>query len=178
MTTAAASAPDESRWALQLPNEPEVAAGPHVIQRWDGRLTRLLRQSMRLSVRDFAAKLGVSHTIVSEWEAAGAGIMPRAFTQALLDEAYRRADDEDRQRFAEGLAQSDDERRVQQTPRLELGLDCGPEARQLVLTAFDVLGSHGITASETCTACGTTWPCADLRHASRIIVNACGSWAQ
>lgn len=58
---------------------------------------------MRLSLREFAARLGVSDRMVSRWEAAGRRIQPRPFTQALLDTALRRADDETVARFLQAM---------------------------------------------------------------------------
>lgn len=42
------------------------------VQRWSGREARLLRDALRMSLRDFAAYLGVSDRTVSNWEAGGA----------------------------------------------------------------------------------------------------------
>ncbi len=39
------------------------------VQRWSGREARLLRDALRMSLRDFAAYLGVSDRTVSNWEA-------------------------------------------------------------------------------------------------------------
>jgi transcriptional regulator with XRE-family HTH domain len=44
-----------------------------------------------MSVRGFAAYLGVSHRAVSKWEAAGHRLTPRLETQAMLDTALGRA---------------------------------------------------------------------------------------
>lgn len=69
--------------------------------RWTGQEAAALRCAMRLSLREFAARLGVSDRMVSRWEAAGRHIQPRPFTQALLDTALRRADDETVERFVQ-----------------------------------------------------------------------------
>lgn len=66
---------------------------------WTGQEVAALRCAMRLSIRGFAERLGVSDRMVSRWEAAGRGIRPRPFTQSLLDTAVRLADDETRERF-------------------------------------------------------------------------------
>lgn len=56
-----------------------------VIRRWSGREARALREAKRMSLRAFAAHLGVSERMVSKWEAGGAAIHPRPFNQSLLD---------------------------------------------------------------------------------------------
>jgi hypothetical protein len=58
---------------------------------------------MRMSIRDFAAHLGVSDRVISKWEAGGEGYCPRPDSQAMLDTALGRATDEVRIRFAEAL---------------------------------------------------------------------------
>ncbi|MGW3493404.1 helix-turn-helix domain-containing protein [Streptomyces sp. NPDC001020] len=70
------------------------------VQRWSGREARLLRDALRMSLRDFAAYLGVSDRTVSNWEAGGASYQPRAESQAVLDTALGRASDDAKARFA------------------------------------------------------------------------------
>lgn len=74
-----------------------------MVQQWTGRETRALRQAMRLSVRDFAAYLGVSERNVSKWEALGPSVVPRPDTQQVLDTAFARLDEEARARFTGAL---------------------------------------------------------------------------
>lgn len=71
------------------------------VDRWSGRETRFLRQAMRLTVREFAAQLGVSPRTVSKWEAGGATYIPRPELQAALDTALARSGDLVRVRFAQ-----------------------------------------------------------------------------
>src|SRR6266508_728310 len=52
---------------------------------WSGRESRALREAHRMSIREFAAKLGVSERMVSKWEAGGEKIHPRPVNQAALD---------------------------------------------------------------------------------------------
>ncbi|MEU7331221.1 helix-turn-helix domain-containing protein [Streptomyces parvus] len=73
------------------------------VQRWSGREARLLREALRMSLRDFAAYLGVSDRTVSNWEGGGAGYQPRAESQAVLDTALDRASNEAQARFAAAL---------------------------------------------------------------------------
>ena len=57
-----------------------VRAGVPVV-RWTGREARALREAQRLSVRDFAARLGVGDASVSKWE--GRGELARLRTGSL-----------------------------------------------------------------------------------------------
>jgi DNA-binding transcriptional regulator YiaG len=51
------------------------------VGRWTGREVRALREARRMSVREFAAHLGVSDRMVSKWEAGGPGLRPRPVNQ-------------------------------------------------------------------------------------------------
>jgi transcriptional regulator with XRE-family HTH domain len=73
---------------------------PVIVQRWTGVESRALRLALRLSVRDFAAGLGVGFRTVAKWEAAGAKITPRPEMQEALDTALARAPDETKIRFS------------------------------------------------------------------------------
>ena len=55
-----------------------------MIQAWSGREVRALRESQRLSIREFARRIGVSERMGSRWEAGGA-IRPRPINQEGLD---------------------------------------------------------------------------------------------
>lgn len=58
-----------------------------------------------MTVRDFAARLGVSDRAVSKWEAGGEEYVPRPDSQAMLDTMYlHKLTEEDRQRFDDFLA--------------------------------------------------------------------------
>ncbi|SHL23292.1 helix-turn-helix domain-containing protein [Actinacidiphila paucisporea] len=70
------------------------------VQTWTGREARLLRAAMRMSIRDFAAHLGVSDRVISKWEAGGENYTPRPDSQAVLDTALARSSGEIRARFA------------------------------------------------------------------------------
>jgi transcriptional regulator with XRE-family HTH domain len=61
------------------------------VQRWSGREVRALRHATRMSLREFAQHLGVSHRMVSKWEAGGARIQPRPVNQSALDTRLARA---------------------------------------------------------------------------------------
>lgn len=70
---------------------------------WTGREVRLLREARRMSVREFAAHLGVSDRMVSKWEAGGTNIQPRPLNQAALDTSLRLAAQEAQERFNAAL---------------------------------------------------------------------------
>jgi formylglycine-generating enzyme required for sulfatase activity len=66
---------------------------------WSGRDARALREARRMSVREFAAHLGVSDRMVSKWEAGGDAIRPRSLNQSALDTSLLLADAETKRRF-------------------------------------------------------------------------------
>ncbi len=70
------------------------------VDRWTGREAKLLRQALRLSIRDFAAHLGVGTRTINKWEARQADITPLPYMQEVLDTALARASDEAKARFA------------------------------------------------------------------------------
>lgn len=71
------------------------------VQKWTGREARALREAARMSVREFARRLGVSDRAVSKWEAGGEDVVPRPDSQGMLDTMLReRISDDDRARFA------------------------------------------------------------------------------
>lgn len=53
-----------------------------------------------MTVREFAATLGVSDRVVSKWEARGSGVHPRPVNQAALDTLLARSGDDVLARFA------------------------------------------------------------------------------
>ncbi|KMS74081.1 hypothetical protein ACM01_15765 [Streptomyces viridochromogenes] len=78
------------------------------VRQWTGRSARLLRKdALRLSVRKFADRLGMSDRAVSKWEAGGESYIPSTETQAALDTVLARATDEEKARFGEALALKD-----------------------------------------------------------------------
>ncbi|MQA26032.1 MAG: SUMF1/EgtB/PvdO family nonheme iron enzyme [Micromonosporaceae bacterium] len=70
------------------------------VQRWSGVEVRALREAMRMSIREFAAHLGVSERMISKWEAGGEDIRPRPVNQAALDTCLTRSDPDTKARFA------------------------------------------------------------------------------
>jgi formylglycine-generating enzyme required for sulfatase activity len=61
-----------------------------------------------MSIRDFAAHLGISDRMVSKWEAGGANIRPRPVNQAALDTSLARSGSEAQARFGALLETLDD----------------------------------------------------------------------
>src|SRR5689334_9821735 len=70
------------------------------VHRWTGVEVRALRDAMRMSLREFAAHLGVSERMVSKWEAGRENIQPRPVNQAALDTCLNRSDPDTHARFA------------------------------------------------------------------------------
>ncbi|MEQ4193773.1 hypothetical protein [Streptomyces sp. YIM 103828] len=62
------------------------------VHRWTGLEARALRLALRMSVRTFAAHLGVGTRTVSKWEKLLSTTEPRQDTQAILDTALARAE--------------------------------------------------------------------------------------
>ncbi len=77
----------------------EVLEKTSSVPLWTGREVRALREARRMSVREFAAHLGVSDRMVSKWEAGGSTIRPRPVNQAALDTSLSRAGAEVKARF-------------------------------------------------------------------------------
>ncbi|NUS44481.1 MAG: SUMF1/EgtB/PvdO family nonheme iron enzyme [Mycobacteriaceae bacterium] len=70
------------------------------IRRWSGRETRALREAKRMSICEFADRLGVSDRMISKWEAGGGNIHPRPVNQAALDTFLGQSSPEVKARFA------------------------------------------------------------------------------
>ncbi|MCM3886827.1 DNA-binding transcriptional regulator [Frankia sp. R82] len=73
------------------------------VTRWSGRETRALREARRMSVRAFAAHLGVAVASVSNWERRGTGIRLRDETLEILDRDLDLASEDVRVRFDAAL---------------------------------------------------------------------------
>lgn len=109
------------------------------VHRWTGREAKLLRQALRLSVRDFAARLGIGVRTVNKWEARQADITPLPHMQEVLDTALARASDEAKSRPAAGM--------LADVPECQTAQRSGPPVRgamlpvvidgRLVLMPFD-----------------------------------------
>jgi len=76
------------------------------VEAWTGASAAALRLAMRMSVRDFAAHLGVAPRTVSYWEAKGAAVTPLPQTQDILDAALDTASPGATRRFADLTTQA------------------------------------------------------------------------
>ena len=105
------------------------------VPQWSGREVRALRVARRMSVRAFAAHLGVSDRMVSKWEAGGLKIRPRPINQAALDTSLAQASDEVRTRFAsmaDGRVSRPSRARVDPAPAAPVHLVRHPEDGKLM----------------------------------------------
>jgi 3-keto-L-gulonate-6-phosphate decarboxylase/transcriptional regulator with XRE-family HTH domain len=71
-----------------------------VVPRWTGREARAFREAKRMSIRDFAAHLGVNDAAVSNWERRGENAQLRYETQQMLDTDLAASPTDVRERFA------------------------------------------------------------------------------
>lgn len=77
-----------------------MTGGDASVEVWTGASAAALRGALRMSVRDFAAHLGVAARTVSYWEARGRAITPLPATQDILDAALTAAGPAAARRFA------------------------------------------------------------------------------
>ncbi|APE38892.1 hypothetical protein BOX37_31040 [Nocardia mangyaensis] len=121
-----------------------------MVGEWTGREARALRDAKRMSIREFAAHLGVHERLVSKWEAGGARVRPRPVNQAALDTSLARSDDVVRARFSTLLAPAGD-------ADLLAFVDAGikgtvPEMmseRELIMAAAHEASEHAAAAEST-----------------------------
>ncbi|MFJ2153546.1 helix-turn-helix domain-containing protein [Streptomyces microflavus] len=76
------------------------------VHHWTGLEARALRLALRMSVRTFAAHLGVGVRTISKWEKLLSSTEPRQDTQAILDTALARSDAAAHLRFETNLAEA------------------------------------------------------------------------
>ncbi|MDQ3886464.1 MAG: hypothetical protein M3308_05520 [Actinomycetota bacterium] len=88
------------------------------VRRWSGREAKLLREALRLSVRDFAARLGIGLRTINKWEARQADITPLPHMQEVLDTALAQASDEAKTRFTAATQADVPEHQSAQVPEL------------------------------------------------------------
>jgi hypothetical protein len=69
------------------------------VPQWTGQEIRALREARRMSIKAFAAHLGVSERMVAKWESGGGAIRPRTLNQAALDTSLAACNPETRTRF-------------------------------------------------------------------------------
>ncbi|MGH3771883.1 MAG: helix-turn-helix domain-containing protein [Pseudonocardiaceae bacterium] len=89
------------------------------VECWTGAETKALRQAMRLTIRAFAAHLGVDARTVNKWEARGATITLLPDSQALMDTALGRAPEDVKARFTQTLDSGGQQRPTNRTQLIE-----------------------------------------------------------
>jgi transcriptional regulator with XRE-family HTH domain len=155
---------------------------------WTGAETKALRQAMRLSIRAFAAHLGVDARTVNKWEARGGTITLRPATQSLMDTALDRAPEEVKTRFTQTADSAKQEQRgntVQfAAPGHGLHTEPTPDAGSLALSPgddgadslFTELARH-LLAHAAATSAGTTGPFPDQETHARQLADYLRTWA-
>src|SRR5687767_11065273 len=91
------------------------------IPNWTGVEVRLLRLARRMTVRAFAAHLGVSGRMISKWEEGGPNLRPREVNQAALDTSLEQCSLDELRRF-EAMLERDPVARRQPATRVRWGL--------------------------------------------------------
>jgi transcriptional regulator with XRE-family HTH domain len=79
-----------------------------VVGQWTGQEASALRQALRMTIPEFAERLGVAGRTVAKWEAHGSAIIPVPVLQAVLDTVLARAAEEAKSRFGILLAANGD----------------------------------------------------------------------
>ena len=79
-----------------------------VVGQWTGQEASALRQALRMTIPEFAERLGVAERTVAKWEAHGSAIVPVPVMQAVLDTVLARAAEEAKSRFGMLLAAAGD----------------------------------------------------------------------
>jgi hypothetical protein len=85
-----------------------------IVPPWSGLRIRALRESMRFSVREFAAYLRVSDQVVSQWETGVVATVPHPINQEALDTCLSRLDADSCARFRRLLTEVVDGERVRE----------------------------------------------------------------
>lgn len=155
---------------------------------WTGAETKALRQAMRLSIRAFAAHLGIDARTVNKWEARGGTITLRPSTQSFMDTALNRAPEEVKARFTQTAGSAKQEQRgdtVQlAAPGHGFGTEPAPDTDSLVLSPgddgadslFTELARH-LLAHAAATSTGTTGPFPDQETHARQLADYLRTWA-
>jgi transcriptional regulator with XRE-family HTH domain len=118
------------------------------IKNWTGVEVRMLRLARRMSMRKFAAHLGVSDRMVAKWEEGGANIRPREVNQKALDMSLARCTAEEVDRF-ESMSEQDPVSRRQPATHVRWGLvvDLHPHdmrlAKSITLAVERVIQRYG-----------------------------------
>lgn len=117
------------------------------VRTWTGREAKLLRTARRLSLRDFAARLGIGVRTLNKWEARGSTITPLPYMQAILDTALQQASEDEQARFKAVLDET-------AAPQVRSGLATGslsdsaaPETMAPAFSALDPDERHHVEAA-------------------------------
>jgi transcriptional regulator with XRE-family HTH domain len=113
------------------------------VQCWTGAETKALRQAMRLSVRAFAAYLGIDARTVNKWEARHTTITLRPHTQELLDTALQQAPEDVQSRFSQTVRSTQQELHENATQRAASAHDLHAEPAPGVDSFTPLLGNDG-----------------------------------
>ncbi|MCF1592494.1 XRE family transcriptional regulator [Streptomyces muensis] len=73
------------------------------VRRWTGHEATVLRDVLRLSIRRYADRLGVSPSMVMEWKNRGTSLVPVPETQQILDTALAQCEPHEREAFFAAL---------------------------------------------------------------------------
>jgi tetratricopeptide (TPR) repeat protein len=111
------------------------------VQCWTGVETKALRQAMRLSIRAFAAYLGIDARTVNKWEARHTTITLRPHTQELLDTALQQAPEDVQTRFTQTMRSAQQELHENATQRAASAHDLHAEPALGVHSFIPLLGN-------------------------------------
>ncbi len=123
-----------------------------------------MRAALRLSLREFAAYLGVSQRIVSQWERLNAATVPRPHMQQILDTALAQADESQRQRFESLLGGASSSGALEAAERVSTALDAGRTDPAAVDAVSSVLA--GLRRLEDATSAADVLP--SVQHQAAV----------
>lgn len=106
-----------------------------MVERWTGVEVRLLRDALRMSVREFAVHSGLSVSSIAAIESRGSGAKLRPSTQRLLDQVLERASRSAQERFRRGLSDSS----------FRLGNDAPADRRTVMKLLASGLGAAAVS---------------------------------
>ncbi|MGQ4620048.1 SUMF1/EgtB/PvdO family nonheme iron enzyme [Nocardia sp. R7R-8] len=75
-----------------------------LVRPWTGTEVRSLREARRMTLKEFAAHLGVQERTISKWEAGAANVTPKPVNQPALDTSLSRLTADEQTRFINTVA--------------------------------------------------------------------------
>lgn len=75
-----------------------------LVRPWTGTEVRSLREARRMTLKEFAAHLGVQERTISKWEAGAANVTPKPVNQSALDTSLSRLTADEQTRFISTVA--------------------------------------------------------------------------